>query len=233
MKSMPTYAFLLALCAAGLGCSASELMGNERSLAGIAPTGTTEILVIDTSGTAFRTTPDDDGGFILPIASTRPVTAFLVSPEEVRVLRVAPSPDAMPTQSVLPSWNGQVSTKKLSTCDCNEDGLDDDAAGEENVLAQIDSDGDGVSDLEDTDDDDDGIADNEDDDSDGSGEDDEDEDLDRDNDGRPDYIDDDDDNDGIRDDDDVDDDNDGEDDEDEDEDEDDGESEDTIDPDGG
>ncbi len=202
---------------------------SERALSGVAPAGTDQLVAIDADGRSFATDINADGSFRLAIPSTAAVSVFLIG-DSVRVLRVSPSAGTPSTQSTLPAWTGEVSTAQMSTCDCNADGVDEDAEGEDNVLEQIDSDDDGASDYDDDDDDDDGINDDDDDDRDGSGRDDDDEDLDTDNDGRPDRCDDDDDDDGIlddddddggdsdddgvADDDDLDDDNDGEDDDD-------------------
>lgn len=183
------------------GACASE---SPRTLAGTAPAGTTGVLAVDADGRAFNAPVDTAGAFSLQIDSTRPVTAFLVSDAGLRVLRVAPSAGAPATRSQLPAWTGTVNTAQMSTCDCNADGADEDAEGEDNILEQMDTDDDGANDLDDADDDNDGLDDEGDDDSDGSGEDDDGEDLDSDDDARPDGCDDDDDNDGVRDEDDED-----------------------------
>jgi hypothetical protein len=177
---------------------------SARVLTGVAPEGADSVLVVDAKGQAFSGTLDVSRRFSVTIDSREPVTAFVVSTTGIRVLRVAPAPGAPSTQSLLPSWEGQVSTAQMQTCDCNADGADEDAQGEQNVLEQIDTDGDGTTDLADTDDDGDGTADAEDTDVDGSGADDSSEDLDSDDDGRPDSCDDDDDEDGVRDEDDED-----------------------------
>ena len=203
---------LTGVAVAALGSCAAADTATGRVLEGTAPAGTDQVLAVDADGRAFDVSPAADGAFSLSIDSIRPLSVFLVSGADVRVLRVAPAVGAPVSQSVLPTWTGAVSTAQMSTCDCNTDGNDDDAAGAENLLEQIDTDDDGESDLDDADDDNDGEADEEDDDSDGSGEDDDGEDLDSDDDGAPDMCDDDDDDDGVADEDDADEDADSDDD---------------------
>ena len=203
---------LTGVAVAALGSCAAADTATGRVLEGTAPAGTDQVLAVDADGRAFDVTPAADGAFSLSIDSIRPLSVFLVSGADVRVLRVAPVVGAPASQSVLPTWTGAVSTAQMSTCDCNADGNDDDAAGAENLLEQIDTDDDGESDLDDADDDNDGESDDADDDSDGSGEDDDGEDLDSDDDGAPDMCDDDDDDDGVADEDDADEDADSDDD---------------------
>ncbi|MDP2342378.1 MAG: hypothetical protein Q8O67_15590 [Deltaproteobacteria bacterium] len=175
-----------------------------RALLGTAPAGSSEVLVVDTDGQAFRASPEADGAFRVAILSRLPVTVFVVA-DETRVLRVASTSGGAPSLTTLPAWDGPISTAQLSTAGAS------DVEAEDNPLEQIDSDDDGESDLEDADDDDDGESDDVDGDDDGSGADDDDEDLDSDDDGAPDLCDDDDDDDGIADADDEED-NDGDDD---------------------
>jgi hypothetical protein len=177
-----------------------------RALLGTAPAGSTEVLVIDTEGAAFRAVPSADGAFRVAIASTRPVSVFVVGAADTRVLRVASTSGEAPSQTALPAWSGEVSTAQLSTAG------DTDVEAEENPLDQIDSDEDGESDLADDDDDNDGDSDDDDSDDDGFGDDDDAEDLDSDDDGAPNLVDEDDDDDGVADDDDADEDSDGDDD---------------------
>ena len=172
----------------------------ERALTGTAPAGSNRVLVVDADGAAFSAAVGTDGSFRVAIDSLRPVSVFVVG-ADTRVLRVAATAGAAPSLTSLPAWQGEVSTAQMSTCDCNEDGVDEEVEAAENPLDQIDSDDDGTANSEDDDDDNDGDNDDGDVDSDGDGHDDDDDDLDSDDDGRPDLCDDDDDNDGAQDDD--------------------------------
>ena len=190
---------------AGLGVTAlascaapNQPVGDEgRTLTGTAPAGTNQIVAVDADGLSFAAVPAADGAFSLKIDSTRPISLFLTG-TTIKVLKMSASPGAPAAETLIPDWNGTVTTAQMSTCDCDEDGADDaDAAvAEENPLEQIDTDEDGDADFDDADDDDDGEADDEDGDRDGSGEDDDGERHDDDHDGRPNMCDDDDDNDG-------------------------------------
>jgi hypothetical protein len=205
---------LLRIILAGAGavaltsCAAAEGTpkgASSRIVQGLAPAGTTSVLIVDAEGLSFRATPDAAGQFSVAIDSTRPVSLFVVG-SSTRVLRVAARPGAPAADTVLPNWQGTVDTAQLSTCDCDADGTDDDdsVVAEQNPLAEIDTDEDGDADLDDDDDDNDGIADDDDDDCDGSGRNDDDEAHDEDRDGSPDACDDDDDDDGTPDDEDSD-----------------------------
>jgi hypothetical protein len=142
-----------------------------RILAGKAPAGTDQVLVIDADGRAFSAIPAAGGAFNVQVKSARPATVFVVG-QTTRVLRVPAAQGALPSQTSLPTWTGTVNVAQMSVCDCNEDGVDEEVAAEDNPLDQIDCDDDGSSDLDDSDDDGDDVADSEDSDDDNSGEDD-------------------------------------------------------------
>lgn len=201
MKKIVIAAAATALAACGVPADPPQ---NERALSGVAPAGTERLLVIDAEGRAFDAAPDAAGAFRVLIDSTRPVSLFVVGNGATRVLRVAAAPGEVPSLTMLPEWNGEVSTAQLSTADANEDGIDEEVIAEENPLDSCDSDEDGTSDFEDDDDDNDGESDEADSDDDGDGSDDDDNDLDSDDDDRPDLCDEDDDNDGVSDDEDED-----------------------------
>jgi hypothetical protein len=178
----------------------TDLIATGRALRGTAPIGSDLILVIDSSGAAFRAIPASDGLFKVSISSNRPVSVFVVDDDVARVLRVPSAPGALPDLTTLPEWRGVIALGQLQLS------AGQSLQADNNPLDQIDTDGDGSSDLDDDDDDNDGVIDDDDPDSDGSGVDDDAEDLDNDDDGAADLVDDDDDSDDDSDDDGVDDD---------------------------
>jgi hypothetical protein len=225
--------FLLSILAAcGDRAAAPDMEG--RNLRGSAAEGDL-VFAIDTEGRrtdALMTGAD----FTLALAAGPVAHVFVDDGSAVRVLRFASDAQGN-TQSAIPDFTGTVDLGQIEIVGAGRRSADPDtyAEPEHNPLENVDSDDDGVPDLEDEDDDDDGVDDEDDDDRDGSGDDDDDEDLDDDNDGNPNACDDDDDDDGIddedddddgdsdddgvSDEDDVDDDNDGAEDDEEDEDE--------------
>lgn len=181
------------------GCAAPA----PRAVEGRAPGGAVEVMAIDTEGRATTTAPAEDGSFRLLPPGTRPYHLFVTDGEgAVRVVKFRAAATGPAEQTLVPQTEGSVAVAQLSTCDCDEDGEEDQDAlePEENPLAQLDTDDDGTADDADSDDDGDGAADDADSDDDGDGAADDGEDLDEDSDGTPDLIDEDDDGDGIDDD---------------------------------
>jgi hypothetical protein len=173
--------------------------GGARAVAGKAESGTSAIVALDTKGNTYKVVPNADNTFELKLPTPNVVILFAEKGGELQTVRFAEKIGGDPVASALPDYQGTVQMGQLSTCDCNADGAEDEAAAEESPLEQIDTDGDGENNAADDDDDNDGTDDAEDSDDDGEDGDDADHDCDTDDDGTPDLAADDDDNDGVED----------------------------------
>src|SRR5688572_19460664 len=115
--------------AALVGCAPS----GGRAIEGMAQSGTTTVLAIDSAGETFETTPAADGTFRLELMSTdKPVFLFVLDAAGPRAVKFPLTRGGIPDQTRIPNSDSGVTVGVLSSCDCNDDGDEDEEEAGEN-----------------------------------------------------------------------------------------------------
>lgn len=142
---------LLAVASCGGGADSTSDAGHTRFVKGVAPRTATALVAIADDGRTWTTDVSPDGRFTLPIHTHRPVDVFVLDDGRAKVLVFPAHRGELAYVSRLPDYDGTVDVKTIASCDCDGDNVEAETTPEQNPLEQIDSDGDGIVDSDDTD----------------------------------------------------------------------------------